>query len=126
MLGHWRTAARSWAATPKTVIEATFAVKPGARPAGQFVEERAVGHRGGWLMFGARGTRATVGVPGTGLFWTERIPPAAPPSAAHRVNFGVAALMVIVVLFALAGESRSASIDAGRAVVRAHYCRVAR
>ena len=44
----------------------------------------------------------TMGVPGTGLFWTERIPPAAPPSAAHRVNFGVAALIVIVVLFALA------------------------
>lgn len=32
----------------------------------------SVGHRGGWLTVGPRGSRATVSVPGTGLFWTER------------------------------------------------------
>ena len=31
----------------------------------------SVGRRGSWLTFGPRGTRATVGIPGTGLSYTE-------------------------------------------------------
>jgi hypothetical protein len=32
----------------------------------------SVGRRGGWFTIGPRGRRATVGLPGTGLFfWTE-------------------------------------------------------
>lgn len=38
----------------------------------------SVGHRGAWYSIGRRGGRATVGLPGTGLFWTERVPAAAP------------------------------------------------
>jgi hypothetical protein len=36
----------------------------------------SVGRKGMWFTAGPRGRRATVGMPGTGLFWTEKIPPA--------------------------------------------------
>jgi Protein of unknown function (DUF4236) len=32
----------------------------------------SVGRRGAWLARGPRGARATVGIPGTGLSWTEQ------------------------------------------------------
>jgi hypothetical protein len=35
----------------------------------------SVGRRGGWFTIGPRGRRATVGAPGTGLFYTRVIPP---------------------------------------------------
>ena len=35
----------------------------------------SIDHRGSWLTAGPRGRRVTVGLPGTGLFWTERLPP---------------------------------------------------
>ncbi len=35
----------------------------------------SVGGRGAWLTFGKRGTRATVGLPGTGLSYTTTVPP---------------------------------------------------
>ena len=49
----------------------------------------SIGHRGAWYTVGSHGQRATLGLPGTGLFWTERIggKPAghtAPPHAGHR------------------------------------------
>jgi hypothetical protein len=34
----------------------------------------SVGRRGSWLTFGTRGVRATVGVPGTGLSYSEQSP----------------------------------------------------
>jgi hypothetical protein len=37
----------------------------------------SVGRRGAWATFGPQGQRATVGLPGLGLFWTEKLPPAA-------------------------------------------------
>jgi hypothetical protein len=55
----------------------------------------SIGHRGAWYTVGPRGGRATVGLPGTGLFWTEKVPPAAPPRTGHRV-----ALIVLVLLAA--------------------------
>jgi len=33
----------------------------------------SVGSRVGWLTFGKKGTRATVGIPGTGMSWSEKI-----------------------------------------------------
>jgi len=33
----------------------------------------SVGSRGGWFTFGKKGTRATVGIPGTGMSWSEKI-----------------------------------------------------
>ena len=32
----------------------------------------SIGGRGGWLTIGPRGTRTTVGIPGTGLSYTEQ------------------------------------------------------
>jgi hypothetical protein len=61
----------------------------------------SVGHRGAWYTVGPRGQRATVGLPGTGLFWTEKVPPASPPHAGHRVAF-VAVVVLVVGLLALA------------------------
>ncbi len=42
----------------------------------------SIGHRGAWYTIGPRGRRVTFGLPGTGLSWTQRLPPAAPPHAA--------------------------------------------
>jgi len=56
----------------------------------------SIGHRGAWYTVGPRGRRATLGVPGTGLYWTEKIPPAAPPRAGHRWAFTLFGLVVIL------------------------------
>jgi hypothetical protein len=48
----------------------------------------SIGHRGLWWTVGPRGQRATVGIPGSGLFWTHQYPPmhahphAGPPTIA--------------------------------------------
>jgi len=36
----------------------------------------SVGHKGAWYTVGPRGRRVTLGLPGTGLYWTETVPPA--------------------------------------------------
>jgi hypothetical protein len=48
----------------------------------------SVGRKGMWYTAGPRGQRATLGLPGTGLFWSEHYPnqpatkgPAGPPGA---------------------------------------------
>jgi hypothetical protein len=58
----------------------------------------SIGHRGaGWITFGGRrGTRVTVDVPGVkGMYWTETIPPSAPPQAGHRL-FGLAVIAIAI------------------------------
>ena len=35
----------------------------------------SIGHRGAWYTIGPRGRRVTLGLPGTGLYWTELRPP---------------------------------------------------
>ena len=47
----------------------------------------SIDHRGAWYTVGPRGGRATLGLPGTGLFWTEKVPPAAPRGTAWRSSF---------------------------------------
>jgi Protein of unknown function (DUF4236) len=57
----------------------------------------SIGTRGaGWITFGGRrGTRVTADVPRiSGLYWTETIPPAAPPHAGHRSAFGLAIILL--------------------------------
>ena len=80
----------------------------------------SIGGRGHWLTFGPRGRRVTVGWPGsgisytqtvppagaphasrTGLFRTETIPPAAPVHSGHRLAFVV--VIVALGLLLLAG-----------------------
>jgi len=55
----------------------------------------SIGHRGAWYTMGPRGQRATLGLPGTGLFWTEKVSPSAPLHAGHAfilVGLGVVLL----------------------------------
>ena len=48
----------------------------------------SIGHRDAWLTFGSHGRRrATFGLPGSGLFWTETDPPS--PRAACRSQAGL-------------------------------------
>ena len=66
----------------------------------------SIGHRGLWYTFGPHGRRrATLGLPGTGLYWTETIPPARAPHAGHRLAFVV---VVIAACHALAGRMEQA------------------
>jgi hypothetical protein len=49
----------------------------------------SVGARGSWYTIGPRGRRVTVGLPGSGLYWTEQAPPA-PAIKTRRVGIAVA------------------------------------
>jgi hypothetical protein len=62
----------------------------------------SIGHRGAWYTMGPRGSRATIGLPGTGLYYTERVGPAAPLHAGHRSAF-VAVVVVFGLLLLLGG-----------------------
>jgi hypothetical protein len=62
----------------------------------------SIGHRAAWYTVGPRGRRVSLGLPGTGLYWTEKVPPAAPPHAGHQAVFALA-----VVLLALAAIVQS-------------------
>jgi hypothetical protein len=63
----------------------------------------SIGHRGFWYTVGPRGRRATLGLPGTGLFYThtETIPPAPVIHATHRASFVLAILALALLVFAL-------------------------
>ena len=58
----------------------------------------SLGVRGAHLTFGRRGHRATIGLPGTGLFYTEQEPYRSRPSRPFLV---VAIIVVAIVLFRL-------------------------
>jgi len=64
----------------------------------------SVGSRGGWLTFGKKGTRATVGIPGTGMSWSEKIEEPAPegqqPSVILRL-FGLVGLSFVLFFLGL-------------------------
>ena len=62
----------------------------------------SIGHRGAWYTIGPRGRRVTLGLPGTGLYWTET-PPARPVHYAHRAPFVVAAVIALGLIGMLAG-----------------------
>jgi hypothetical protein len=75
----------------------------------------SLGHRGARWTVGPRRQRATRGLPGTGLFWTERIPPGGAVHGGHRLAFvvggGGARLAGLVVdLIASIKQSEMASI----------------
>ncbi len=55
----------------------------------------SIGHRGAWFTIGPRGRRATLGLPGSGIYWTERVPPARAPHAGHQLLFVLLALIVL-------------------------------
>jgi hypothetical protein len=41
----------------------------------------SIGHRGIWYTIGPKGQRATIGLPGSGVYWTKQYPPAHPHGA---------------------------------------------
>lgn len=60
----------------------------------------SIGHRDAWLTFGSHGRRrATFGLPGSGLFWTETIPPARAPHAGHRLAFVTVVVAALVAIY---------------------------
>jgi hypothetical protein len=61
----------------------------------------SIGHRGAWYTVGPRGQRATVGLPGTGVFWTEKVSPAAPLHDGHRLAFILGFLFVVLLVLRL-------------------------
>ncbi len=63
----------------------------------------SIGHRGIWYTIGPRGRRATLGLPGTGLYWTERVSPAAPLHAGHQSAFALVVVCVAIVAIYLLG-----------------------
>jgi Protein of unknown function (DUF4236) len=57
----------------------------------------SIGGRGAWYTVGARGRRVSLGLPGTGLFWTEHVPPPHKPvHAGHRLAFVILVAIVAV------------------------------
>jgi hypothetical protein len=68
----------------------------------------SVGRRGAWLTTGPRGQRATVGLPGSGLFWTEFRPWSKPTlqgrSVAKIVFWG---LLLVLALKLMTGARAS-------------------
>jgi hypothetical protein len=60
----------------------------------------SVGGRGHWVTTGTRGRRATVGIPGTGLWYTTRIHPR-PAARAKAQGSSVGCLGWIVVIVVL-------------------------
>jgi len=58
----------------------------------------SVGGRGAWLTFGKKGTRATVGIPGTGMSWSEKIDSPAPQQSTP--SFSILGLLVQLISIA--------------------------
>jgi hypothetical protein len=58
----------------------------------------SVGRKGAWFTTGPRGRRATVGLPGSGLFVTQHFPPSSAHHAGRWLVFGIAVLVTLVEL----------------------------
>lgn len=68
----------------------SFRLAPGLRlNLGKSGASASVGRRGAWLTFGPRGVRATVGIPGTGLSYSEQSPWQRPKPAARVAAPGI-------------------------------------
>ena len=63
----------------------------------------SAGGRGHWLTAGRRGLRGTVGIPGTGIWYTTRLHPrSAAPAKATGGAFGcLAYVLILVAIYAL-------------------------
>ena len=60
----------------------------------------SLGHRGVWYTIGAHGHRqVALGLPGSGLWWTETIPPARAPHTGHRIAFAVLVVAVLMAIY---------------------------
>lgn len=61
----------------------------------------SVGHRGAWCTVGPRGQRATTASLGRGIYWTEKVPPAAAPHIGHQLAFIVVVALILFAIFIL-------------------------
>jgi len=57
----------------------------------------SIGGRGAWLTIGPKGTRATLGIPGTGLSYTEQSPWARPTPTHPSTGIEVAELPAVAI-----------------------------
>jgi hypothetical protein len=70
----------------------------------------SIGHRGAWYTMSLRGRRLSVGLPSTGLWWTEShpwasrqpIPPAPALRPEHRLAFVLVAMAIGLVAYLVA------------------------
>ena len=63
----------------------------------------SIGHRGAWYTLGPHGRRrVTLGLPGTGLFWTENVPPGPPIRHHHRIALAIVVIAALVAICWLA------------------------
>ena len=73
----------------------SFRIAPGFRVnASKSGVSQSFGRRGAWFTIGPRGTRSTVGLPGTGLSYTEE-------SRKGSGAGGIVAMLILLVLMAL-------------------------
>jgi hypothetical protein len=86
----------------------TFRLLPGLRlNVSKSGVSTSIGTRGAWLTFGRKGTRTTVGLPGTGISYTHTTPAhehqdlGAPPARASRG--WLIALLVVLATAAVVG-----------------------
>ena len=61
----------------------------------------SVGGRGHWVTAGRRGLRGTVGLPGTGVYYTTRLHPRSAAPAKASPTFGCLAYLVVLVIIYL-------------------------
>jgi len=57
------------------------------------------GRRGAWFTIGPRGTRETIGVPGSGVSWTEQQAATAQPRS--RAGSIIVGLLTLAIIFAI-------------------------
>jgi hypothetical protein len=73
-----------------------FRIVPGVRlNLGKRNVSISFGRVGSWLTFGTRGTRASVGVPGTGLYWVEERRRRRGRNAGHGLFWAIVVIGVI-------------------------------
>ena len=62
----------------------------------------SIGHRGLWHTIGHHRRRVPLGLPETGLYWTETAPPAPQVHAGHKLDFAAAIVGGLILLYWLA------------------------
>ena len=60
----------------------------------------SIGHRGAWYTVGPHGhRRVALGLPGSGLFYTQSIPPGPPIRHHHRIAFAILVVAALVAIY---------------------------
>lgn len=73
----------------------------------------SVGHRGAWYTTGPAGRRATVGIPGSGVYYTRHLGGASTPKPAPSA-IRTLLVLAVVIFFAVAAYQGITAAGAGR------------